>query len=93
MNKLKHCDGCPIDIHTEYGEQVSNYGCLPCYGDAIKWYKETGKFWSCHEDNTKPCIGFLKLAKEKGERISVNRNTILITEQDTIEDIYNGKSI
>jgi hypothetical protein len=82
------CDGCPINIHTEEGENISNHGCLPCYSEAIKWYKETGKVWSCHENNTSPCIGFLKLAKEKGERVSVNKNTRLITERMTLEEIY-----
>jgi hypothetical protein len=24
--KNKHCNGCPINIHTEEGETVSNYG-------------------------------------------------------------------
>ncbi len=86
--KLIHCEGCPIDIHTEKGEEISNYGCLPCYADAIKWYKETGKVWACHEHSTKPCIGFLLLAKEKGEKVSVNKKTILITEKTTLEEIY-----
>ena len=80
MNKLIHCDGCPIDIHTMKGDEISNHGCLPCYEEAINWYKESGKVWACHENTDKPCIGFLKLAKEKGERVSVNKNTVLITE-------------
>jgi hypothetical protein len=84
----KHCHGCPINIHTEYGEKISNYGCLPCYADVIKWYKETKKVWACHENPTKPCVGFLKLAKEKGEKVIVNKNTVLITEQTTLDEIY-----
>lgn len=92
MEKLKHCCGCPINIHTEEGETISNYGCLPCYGDVIKWYKETGKVWACHEQPSKPCFGFLKLAKEKGERITVNKGTELITEQMTLEEIYGYES-
>jgi hypothetical protein len=84
----KHCNGCPINIHTEEGEKISNYGCLPSYGDVIKWYEETGKVWACHENNNNPCLGFLKLAKEKGKVVSVNRNTVLITENMTLEQIY-----
>lgn len=90
MKKLIHCNGCPVDIHTEKGEMANNYGCLPDYSQALKWYKDTGKVWSCHEDNTKPCIGFLKLAKKYGEKVSVNRNTVLITEQMPLEEIYNN---
>lgn len=77
MEKLIHCNGCPINIQSEEGELINSYGCLPCYADTIKWYKDTGKVWACHEDTSKPCIGFLKLAKSKGEKVSVNRNTIL----------------
>jgi hypothetical protein len=86
--KNKHCNGCPINIHTEEGEIVSNYGCLPCYADVIKWYNDTGKVWACHEQPDKPCIGFLKLAKQKGIIVSVNKNTKLITDGMTIKEIY-----
>lgn len=88
-NKLIHCNGCPINIHTPEGEQISNYGCLPCYADAIKWYKETGKVWACHEQPTKPCIGFLKLAKKKGDKVVLTKTTQLITEGTTLQEIYN----
>jgi hypothetical protein len=87
-NKLRHCDGCPVEIHTEKGEEISNYGCLPCYADALKWYNETGKVWACHEEPTKPCIGFLKRAKHYKVKVSVNRNTVLITDNMTLEEIY-----
>ncbi len=86
---IKHCTGCPIDIHTEEGDLISNYGCLPCFADVLKWYQETGKVWACHENNFKPCVGFLKLCKEKGIKISVNKHTKLITEDDSLEYIYN----
>ena len=88
MCKLKHCNGCPVNIQSEEGATINDYSCLPCWADAIKWYKETGKVWACHENPKSPCIGFLKLAKQKGEHVSVNRNTILITENTTIEQIY-----
>lgn len=86
--KTKQCEGCPILIHTDYGEQVSSYGCLPCYADVLKWYQETGKIWACHENPEKPCTGFLKLAKSKGLKISVNKDTKLITESMDLEEIY-----
>ncbi len=85
---MKHCDGCPIDIHTEQGEIISNYGCLASFKEALTWYQDTGKVWACHEQPDKPCIGFLQLCKEKNIPISVNKNTILITEQTTLEQIY-----
>lgn len=85
---MKHCNGCPIDIHTEEGETVSNYGCLPCFKDALTWFQDTGKVWACHEKPSEPCIGFLKLCKKKNIKISVNKNTVLITEETTIEQIY-----
>lgn len=83
-----HCQGCPINIHTEYGEKISDYGCLPCFSDVLKWYQDTGKVWACHEMNTKPCTGFLKICKEKGIKISIDKNTKLITESMTLEQIY-----
>ncbi len=89
MSCKNSCYGCPINITTEHGEYANNVGCLPSYADIIKWYKETGKVWGCHETAGKtPCLGFLKIAKGYGEHISVNKNTILITESCTLEDIY-----
>lgn len=88
--KAKHCNGCPILIHTLQGEIVSNYGCLPCYSEVLKWYKDTGKVWACHENPTKPCTGFLKSAKKKGENVVVTKDTMLITELMTIEEIYDN---
>jgi hypothetical protein len=86
---MKHqCNGCPINIISEEGENISNYGCLPCYSEAIKWYKDTGKVWACHENPAKPCLGFLTLAKKYGEKVSVNKDTVLINEQTTLEEIY-----
>lgn len=35
-------------------------------------------------------MGFLQLAKKKGERIIVKRDTVLITEEFTLEQIYNN---
>ena len=61
-------------------------GGLPCYADVIKWWRETGKVWACHSNPSRPCVGFLQLDKEKG--LVVNRNTVLITEGFTLEQIY-----
>jgi hypothetical protein len=85
---MKSCKGCPINITTDEGERADSYGCLPCYGDALKWYNETGKVWACHANNTKPCSGFIIVAKKYGIDIKVDENTVLITEQTTLEEIY-----
>lgn len=85
---MKSCHGCPINITTEEGDVISSYGCLPAYADAIKWYKETGKVWACHEKPETPCKGFLIRAKYYNEKVSVNKDTILITEETTLEEIY-----
>ena len=85
----KNCKGCPIsDQPTELGEQISNYGCLPDFRDARKWYEETGKVWACHEQNTKPCRGFLNRMKINGQPIKITASTQLITESMSLEDIY-----
>jgi len=62
--KHKKCNGCPMHITTEHGEEANNSGCLPSYSEAIKWYKETGKVWACHELENKACKGFIKKAKK-----------------------------
>lgn len=86
---MSSCCGCPINITTEHGEYANNIGCLPSYCDILKWYKDTGKVWGCHETEGKtPCIGFLKVAKEYGVHISVNKDTVLIKESDTLDQIY-----
>ena len=85
---MKSCKGCPINITTEHGAQADSYGCLPSYSDIIKWYRETGKLWACHEKPTKVCTGFLIRAKANKESIKVNKNLPLITEQTTLAEIY-----
>lgn len=92
-NKVRHCDGCPIDIHHDRGDELSNYGCMPDYQQAKKWYLDTGKVWACHENNLYPCVGLLLRLKSDGIPISVNKKTILITENQTLEEIYESDSI
>jgi hypothetical protein len=75
-------------IHTMEGDMISNMGCLPCLNDVKKWYEETGKIWACHENPTLPCTGFLKQMKRLGIKVSVNKDTKLITERTTLEEIY-----
>ena len=87
-NKKMSCKSCPINITTEEGEYANSVGCLPSYGDAIKWYKETGKVWACHANNTMPCTGFLIIARDYNENIVIDENTVLITESTTLEEIY-----
>lgn len=89
MIKEPSCYGCPINVTSDKGDMNGNM-CLPSYGEAIKWYKDTGKVWACHMNPTKPCLGFLIVAKEQGKRVSVNKNTVLITESTSLEEIYNG---
>ncbi|MES2287298.1 MAG: hypothetical protein V4547_16520 [Bacteroidota bacterium] len=84
---LKSCKGCPINITTEQGEKNSEY-CLPSYGDAVKWFQETGKVWACHANPKKACDGFLIRAKYYGIEIPIDEKTVLITEQTTLEQIY-----
>lgn len=85
---MKSCNGCPINITSEEGEQNNNYGCLADFNQAMKWHEDTGKVWACHEKPTTPCKGLLILAKEKGNPIKITKNTVLITESMTIEEIY-----
>lgn len=77
--KLKHCEGCPVCIHTDYGAYVDSLGCLPNFREAMEMYRNTGKVWACHEKPTVPCVGFLILAKEAGYKISVKKG--LMTEE------------
>ena len=88
---MKHCIDCPVRGRTEHAEMAVNYGCLPSYGDMEKWYNETGKVWACHDNPKKVCGGFKQILFER-ENIKLPSKPILITEEMTLEEIYN-KSI
>lgn len=88
ISKCHSCKSCPINITTHEGEMADFYGCLPSYGDAMKWYQETGKVWACHSNNKIPCQGFLIRANEYGIDIIVTPETELITEDHTLDQIY-----
>lgn len=84
----RSCKGCPINITTEEGDYANAIGCLPSYADVMKWYLDTGKVWACHEVPTSPCKGLLIINKQRNIPMSVNQNTILITDTQTLDEIY-----
>jgi hypothetical protein len=86
--KICNCKDCPVVNETENSDKAINYGCLPDRWKAIKWFNETGKLWACHSIPTKACGGLLKILIDKGENIDFSKP--LITEQTTLEEIYDG---
>lgn len=83
----KKCNSCPMYPETEEGHRADMYGCLPSVHDAITWYKETGKSWSCHSNNKRVCGGFLQaLDSHKLEFIDKKP---YITESTSLKEIYN----
>lgn len=82
----KHCKDCPMFQETEFAQQAVNYGCLPVYGEALKWKRDTGKIWACHCNPEKPCKGFTELMDKYKEPYDLNND--LITEDTTLEEIY-----
>lgn len=84
------CKSCPMEITSEEGAMADAYGCLPTLSEVFKWYEDTGKVWACHNNPTKACQGFINVAKTKGIEV---KGTELITEETTLEQIYEQKSL
>ena len=80
------CTSCPVQPYTEEGMLADAYGCLPHYGDMLKWKDETGKVWACHSNPNKPCSGFTGVMDKQGIKWDLEDG--LITEQCTLEEIY-----
>ena len=87
-NYKGQCKSCPIHPHTEEGELVDSYGCLPSYRNMLKWQQETGKVWACHSNPNKVCSGFVGVLNERG--IKWNKSSDLITEKTSLEEIYHN---
>jgi len=56
------CLHCPC-AYNEESEKIQNLGCLPTTYDLFQMQRG-GKNWACHEDDNKPCAGFVALCKE-----------------------------
>jgi len=91
VNYKGQCKCCPIHPHSEEGMKADATGCLPSFYEMYKWQQETGKIWACHNNNKKPCSGFVGVLNEKG--IDWNTNKGFITESCTTEEIYNPNSV
>lgn len=59
------CRACPFAFTNE-SESIQNLGCLPSPYEIMVLRRETGRSWSCHEDDTKPCAGQIKFCREEG---------------------------
>lgn len=57
-NIVQECskDGCPFAC-TENSEVLQNHNCLLTPKEIIEMKLFHGKFWACHSDPTKPCLG------------------------------------
>lgn len=87
------CKSCPINITTEEGEYADNTGCLASFVDAMCWYLDTGKVWACHCNTKRACAGFVMKAEAYlGHPITITPDTVLITEETSIREIYTDKA-
>lgn len=77
----KECEGCPWAF-TEMSETIQNYGCLPTPQETIIMRTEFGKTWSCHGDNTKPCIGTINALQERGLPYKVKDKNLITESSD-----------
>jgi hypothetical protein len=59
------CEACPFSF-SDVAEQAQNYGCLPGAHEIRIIKRDTGKNWMCHDDETKPCAGYVADAAERG---------------------------
>ncbi len=59
------CEACPFE-ETEASVQAQNWACLPTPSEALTIKRETGKNWCCHEDESRPCAGFIAVCRELG---------------------------
>lgn len=58
------CSGCPFNYGNPTSEVAQNLGCLPTPWEIMDIKRNSNKNWSCHEDETKLCPGFIERAKE-----------------------------
>jgi hypothetical protein len=59
------CDACPF-AYTDYSEGIQNLGCLPEPHELLTLKRDQNINWACHEDESKPCVGFVIRAHELG---------------------------
>lgn len=59
------CEACPFAC-SELSEQAYNYACLPSPFEIMQIKDQTGKGWSCHENEDRICAGYVRECRERG---------------------------
>lgn len=59
------CKTCPFAFSDE-SENVQNLGCLPTPQEILRIKRDTGKNWACHDNESRPCAGYVRAARKLG---------------------------